>query len=164
MNAPEQDPNRVLIFDTTLRDGEQSPGISLNTQEKLEIAQQLARLGVDIIEAGFPITSPGDFEAVQTIARTVEGPVIAGLARTHVADIDAAWNAVKDAAHPRIHTFISTSDIHIIHQLRTTRDDVKAMTAPVLRHRLVLSFAAEADRRSADDVIEALLRAVPFPT
>src|SRR6202000_2526429 len=91
------DPNRVLIFDTTLRDGEQSPGISLNTQEKLEIAQQLARLRVDVIEAGFPITSPGDFEAVQEISRTVEGPVIAALARTHVADIDAAWNAVKDA-------------------------------------------------------------------
>src|SRR5690348_8687844 len=95
------DPNRVLIFDTTLRDGEQSPGISLNTQEKLEIAHQLARLGVDVIEAGFPITSPGDFEAVQAISREVtEGgpygpPVIAGLARTHVADIDAAWNAVK---------------------------------------------------------------------
>ena len=82
MTTPD-DPNRVLIFDTTLRDGEQSPGISLNTQEKLEIAQQLARLGVDVIEAGFPITSPGDFEAVQEISRTVEGPVIAGLARTH---------------------------------------------------------------------------------
>ena len=94
------DENRVLIFDTTLRDGEQSPGISLNTAEKLEIAQQLARLGVDIIEAGFPITSLGDFEAVQAIAREVEGPVVAGLARTHVADIDRAWEAVKDAAAP----------------------------------------------------------------
>jgi 2-isopropylmalate synthase len=120
-----EDPSRVLIFDTTLRDGEQSPGISLNTQEKLEIAQQLARLGVDVIEAGFPITSPGDFEAVQAISRTVEGPVIAGLARTHVTDIDAAFNAVKDAARPRIHTFISTSDIHIQYQLQTTREDVK---------------------------------------
>jgi len=117
--------DRVQIFDTTLRDGEQSPGISLNTQEKVEIAQQLARLGVDVIEAGFPITSPGDFEAVETIARQVEGPVIAALARTHKADIDAAWNAVKDAARPRIHTFISTSDIHIEHQLKTTREDVK---------------------------------------
>src|SRR5437016_14193718 len=103
--SPEQDPNRVLIFDTTLRDGEQSPGISLNTQEKLELAQQLARLGVDVIEAGFPITSPGDFEAVQAIARTVEGPVIAGLARTHVADSDAPWNAVRDAGRPRHHPF-----------------------------------------------------------
>jgi 2-isopropylmalate synthase len=133
MTKPE-DPNRVLIFDTTLRDGEQSPGISLNTQEKLEIAQQLARLGVDVIEAGFPITSPGDFEAVQAIARTVEGPVIAGLARTHVADIDAAWGAVKDAERPRIHTFISTSDIHIRHQLQTTRDDVLGQARAAVSH------------------------------
>ncbi len=133
MTKPE-DPNRVLIFDTTLRDGEQSPGISLNTQEKLEIAQQLARLGVDVIEAGFPITSPGDFEAVQAISRSVEGPVIAGLARTHVADIDAAWNAVRDAERPRIHTFISTSDIHIRHQLQTTREDVKGQARAAVAH------------------------------
>src|SRR5215210_9033136 len=119
------DPNRVLIFDTTLRDGEQSPGISLNMPEKVEIAQQLARLGVDVIEAGFPITSPGDFEAVEQIARSVEGPVICGLARTHKADIDASWNAIKDSPRPRIHTFISTSDIHIEHQLQSTREDVK---------------------------------------
>ena len=123
--GPASDANRVHIFDTTLRDGEQSPGISLNTGEKVEIAQQLARLGVDVIEAGFPITSPGDFEAVEAIARRVEGPVICGLARTHKADIDAAWGAVKDAPRPRIHTFISTSDIHIEHQLRTDREDVK---------------------------------------
>src|SRR5919206_845537 len=120
-----RDMDRVQIFDTTLRDGEQSPGISLNTQEKLEIAQQLARLGVDVIEAGFPITSPGDFEAVEAIARGVEGPVICGLARTHKADIDAAWNAIRDAEQARIHTFISTSDIHIEHQLQTDREDVK---------------------------------------
>src|ERR1700739_4164468 len=123
MTKPD-DPNRVLIFDTTLRDGEQSTGISLNTQEKLEIAQQLARLGVDVIEGGFRITSPGDYEAVQGISRTVERPIIAALARTHVAYIDAAWNAVKDAARPRIHTFISTSDIHIQHQLQSTREGV----------------------------------------
>src|ERR1700735_4085764 len=111
MTQPEE-PNRGLIFDTTLRDGEQSPGISLNTQEKLEIAQQLARLGVDVIEAGFPIASPGDFEGVQGIARRIEcgpsraePPIIAGLARTHVGDIDAAYKAVRDAARPRIHTF-----------------------------------------------------------
>ncbi|MGA2010129.1 MAG: 2-isopropylmalate synthase [Solirubrobacteraceae bacterium] len=133
MTRPE-DPDRVLIFDTTLRDGEQSPGISLNTQEKLEIAHQLARLGVDVIEAGFPITSPGDFEAVQAIARAVNGPVIAGLARTHVADIDAAYNAVKDAERGRIHTFISTSDIHITHQLQTTRDDVKGQARAAVAH------------------------------
>ena len=128
------DPNRVLIFDTTLRDGEQSPGISLNATEKLEIAQQLARLGVDIIEAGFPIASPGDFEAVQAIARQVEGPVICGLARTHFADIDAAWNAVRDSERPRIHTFISTSDIHIVHQLRTTREDVLGQARAAVAH------------------------------
>ena len=95
------DDNRVIIFDTTLRDGEQSPGISLNATEKLEIAQQLARLGVDVIEAGFPIASPGDFEAVQAIAREVHGPVIAGLARAHAADIERAAEAVRDAERPR---------------------------------------------------------------
>jgi 2-isopropylmalate synthase len=134
MTPSEQDPNRVLIFDTTLRDGEQSPGISLNTSEKLEIAHQLARLGVDIIEAGFPIASPGDFEAVQAIAREVHGTVIAGLARIHPGDIDAAWNAVKDAERPRIHTFVSTSDIHIEHQMRSTREDVKGLTRAGVAH------------------------------
>src|SRR5680860_416440 len=126
--------NRVRIFDTTLRDGEQSPGISLNTQEKLEIAHQLGRLGVDVVEAGFPIASPGDFEAVQAIAREVQGPVICGLARTGVQDIDAAWNAVKDSERPRIHTFISTSDIHIEHQLQTTREDVKGQARAAVAH------------------------------
>jgi 2-isopropylmalate synthase len=125
MSGPVSEESRVHIFDTTLRDGEQSPGISLNTHEKVEIAQQLARLGVDVIEAGFPITSPGDFEAVQEISHRVEGPVICGLARTHKPDIDAAWGAIADAERARIHTFISTSDIHITHQLQTTREDVK---------------------------------------
>src|SRR3954471_17965545 len=92
-----RDENRVRIFDTTLRDGEQSPGISLNKVEKLEIAHQLGRLGVDVIEAGFPIASPGDFEAVQAIAREVHGPTICGLARTGFQDIDAAWNAIRDS-------------------------------------------------------------------
>ena len=126
--------NRVQIFDTTLRDGEQSPGISLNKQEKLEIAQQLARLGVDVIEAGFPIASPGDFEGVQAIAQDVEGPVICGLARTSHQDIDAAWNAVKDSGRPRVHTFISTSDIHIEHQLQTTREDVIGQARAAVAH------------------------------
>jgi len=130
--------DRVFIFDTTLRDGEQSPGISLNTAEKLEIAHQLARLGVDVIEAGFPITSPGDFEAVQAIARQVEGPVIAGLARAHVADVDAAFGAVRDAGRPRIHTFISTSDIHIEHQLASTREDVKGQARAAVAHARAL--------------------------
>src|SRR3954470_14613423 len=130
-----QDPdNRVVVFDTTLRDGEQSPGISLNPSEKLEIAQQLARLQVDVIEAGFPIASPGDFEAVQAIARDVEGPIIAGLARAHAADVESAADAVRDAARPRIHTFISTSDIHIEHQLRSTREDVKGQARAAVAH------------------------------
>ncbi len=132
--GPASDANRVHIFDTTLRDGEQSPGISLNTAEKVEIAHQLARLGVDVIEAGFPITSPGDFEAVREIARTVEGPVVCGLARTQKGDIDAAWGAVRDARRPRIHTFISTSDIHIEHQLQTDREDVKGQARAAVSH------------------------------
>ncbi len=134
MTPDQQDPNRVIVFDTTLRDGEQSPGISLNPSEKLEIAHQLARLGVDVIEAGFPIASPGDFEAVAAIAREVHGPIIAGLARIHVGDIDAAWNAVKDAERPRIHTFVSTSDIHIEHQMRSTREDVKGLARAGVAH------------------------------
>ena len=132
--APRAQADRVLIFDTSLRDGEQSPGISLNRQEKLEIAHQLARLGVDVIEAGFPITSPGDFESVQAISREVEGPVICGLARTSKQDIDAAWNAVKDAQRPRIHTFIATSDIHIERKLQTTREDVKGQVRAAVAH------------------------------
>src|ERR671914_609442 len=128
------DPQHVRIFDTTLRDGEQSPGISLNTAEKLEIAHQLARLGVDVIEAGFPIASPGDFEAVQAIAREVHGPVIAGLARAHSADVERAAEAVREAERPRIHTFISTSDIHIEHQLQSTREDVKAQARAAVAH------------------------------
>ena len=115
---------RVIIFDTTLRDGEQSPGATLNVEEKVEIAHQLARLGVDVIEAGFPISSPGDFEAVQRIAREVRGPIIAGLARAIPADIDRAAEALRDAPRPRIHTFISASDIHLEHQLRKSRQEV----------------------------------------
>jgi len=123
------DPDRVLIFDTTLRDGEQSPGISLNAAEKLEIAHQLARLGVDVIEAGFPIASPGDFAAVQAIAREVHGPVITGLARAHATDVDRAWEAVRDAERPRIHIFIATSPIHMKKKLRMTEDEVRSETA-----------------------------------
>ncbi|HTA15768.1 MAG TPA: 2-isopropylmalate synthase [Solirubrobacteraceae bacterium] len=132
--ANRDERERVKVFDTTLRDGEQSPGIALNRQEKLEIAHQLARLGVDVIEAGFPITSPGDFESVQAIAREVEGPVICGLARTAVQDIDAAWEAVRDSQRPRIHTFIATSDIHIERKLQTTREDVKGQVRAAVAH------------------------------
>lgn len=117
---------RIYIFDTTLRDGEQSPGVSLNVEEKLKIAHQLARLGVDVIEAGFPIASPGDFEAVRAIAREVEGPVIAGLARINDRDIDRAWEALQEARRARIHVFIATSDIHLQYKLRMTREEVLA--------------------------------------
>jgi 2-isopropylmalate synthase len=116
--------DRVIIFDTTLRDGEQAAGGSLNLKEKLEIARQLEKLGVDIIEAGFPISSPGDFEAVCLIAKEVRGPIICGLARAKPEDVDRAWEAVKEAAHPRIHVFVSSSDIHLMHGMKKTRDEV----------------------------------------
>ena len=121
--------DQVRIFDTTLRDGEQSPGISLDVGEKLEIAEQLARLGVDVIEAGFPIASQGDFEAVEAIAKAVQGPVITALSRTGFKDVDRAWEAVQHAAHPRIHVFIATSPIHMKKKLRMTEDQVKAEAA-----------------------------------
>ncbi|MBM5815591.1 MAG: 2-isopropylmalate synthase [Cyanobacteria bacterium K_Offshore_surface_m2_239] len=132
-----RDPGRVLIFDTTLRDGEQSPGASLNLDEKLAIAQQLARLGVDIIEAGFPFASTGDFNAVQRIASIVgteHGPTICGLARAAPGDIKACADAVAPAAHRRIHTFIATSDIHLEHKLRKTRADVLAITRDMVAY------------------------------
>jgi len=115
---------RVTIFDTTLRDGEQAPGISLDPLEKLEIAEQLARLGVDVIEAGFPVASQGDFDAVRAIARQVNGPVICGLSRTHVADIERCYEAVRDAERHRIHVFISTSPTHLEHMLHMSEDQV----------------------------------------
>ncbi len=121
--------DQVRIFDTTLRDGEQSPGISLDVGEKLEIAEQLARLGVDIIEAGFPIASQGDFDAVEAIAKAVRGSTIAGLSRTGFKDVDRAWEAVRHAERPRIHVFIATSAIHMKKKLRMTEDQVKAEAA-----------------------------------
>ena len=116
--------DNVLIFDTTLRDGEQSAGAAMTVEEKVEIARQLERLNVDVIEAGFPISSPGDFEAVRTIAREVRKPIIAALARANPADVDRAAEALKDAAHPRIHVFISSSDELILHQLQKNREEV----------------------------------------
>ncbi|PZV15879.1 MAG: 2-isopropylmalate synthase [Leptolyngbya sp.] len=136
MNTPSQ-PDRIIIFDTTLRDGEQSPGATLNVDEKLAIARQLARLGVDVIEAGFPYSSPGDFEAVQKIAQTVgtsDGPIICGLARANRPDIKAAAEALKPAAHKRIHTFISTSDIHLEYQLKKTRAEVLAIAEEMVAY------------------------------
>ncbi len=120
--------DRVIIFDTTLRDGEQAAGGTLNIQEKLEIARQLERLNVDVIEAGFPISSPGDFEAVRLIAKEIRAPIICALARAHPVDIDRAWEAVKEAEHPRIHVFLSASDIHMLHQLKKSREQILEMS------------------------------------
>ena len=135
-HRPQSD--RVIIFDTTLRDGEQSPGATLNVGEKLAIAHQLALLGVDVIEAGFAVSSPGDFEAVQAIAREVGGrpdsPIICSLARAVPKDIEAAAEALKPAAHPRIHVFLSTSDIHLEHQLRKSRAEVLALTGEMVAY------------------------------
>jgi 2-isopropylmalate synthase len=118
------DHDRLIIFDTTLRDGEQSPGASMNLAEKLEVAHALKDLGVDIIEAGFPIASPGDFEAVQEIARQVEGPVICGLARCNPEDIDRAWEALRDSSRPRIHVFLATSAIHREFKLKMAKEEI----------------------------------------
>jgi 2-isopropylmalate synthase len=137
VSEPKVDRDRVIIFDTTLRDGEQCPGATLNVEEKLIIARQLALLGVDVIEAGFAIASPGDFEAVSKIAQTVgteNGPIICSLARAIKADIKAAAEAIKPAAHGRIHTFISTSDIHLEFQLRKSRPEVLAIAAEMVAY------------------------------
>lgn len=133
----QSQPERIIIFDTTLRDGEQSPGVNLNVDEKLAIARQLARLGVDVIEAGFPYASPGDFEAVNRIATLVgteTGPVICGLARATPQDIKAAAAALKPAARARIHTFIATSDIHLQHKLKKTRPEVLAIAEEMVAY------------------------------
>ena len=152
---------QVYIFDTTLRDGEQSAGISFTTEEKIEIARQLARLNVDIIEAGFPATSPGDLEAVSRIAREVEGPVIAGLARAVASDIDACWEAVQHAEHPRIHVFLSSSDIHMAHQLRKNREDIVEMTragvARAKEHASDVEFSPMDASRSDPDFVYELV-------
>ena len=123
---------QVKFLDTTLRDGEQSAGIGMTVDEKMQIARQLARLQVDIIEAGFAASSPGDFEAVQRIANEVEGPIICSLSRAVAGDVDAAWNAIKGAAKPRIHVFLSSSEIHQMHQLRKDREDVMTMAVDMV--------------------------------
>jgi 2-isopropylmalate synthase len=127
-------PDRIYIFDTTLRDGEQSPGCSMNLEEKLQMARQLERLGVDILEAGFPFASQGDYEAVKAIAAEIRTPVVAALARASLLDIDRAWDALKEAARPRIHTFLATSDIHLQHKLHKTREEVLKMIGWAVGH------------------------------
>jgi 2-isopropylmalate synthase len=160
--------DRVIIFDTTLRDGEQSPGFSMNTQEKLEMARQLARLNVDVIEAGFPISSDEDFEAVREVAKqvgTLEGaPIICGLSRVGLMDIDRAWEAVKYARRPRIHTFVATSDIHLKYKLRKSRAEVLKAAVEAVTHARAycedVEFSPEDASRSEFDYMCDVLEAV----
>ncbi|MGQ9849785.1 MAG: 2-isopropylmalate synthase [Aggregatilineaceae bacterium] len=160
--------NRVRIFDTTLRDGEQSPGASLTSAEKIDIARQLARLGVDIIEAGFPAASPDDLEGVRRVAcevGTPDGPIICGLARATQSDIDKAWEAVREAAKPRIHTFLATSDIHMQYKLRMTREQVVQRVREMVAYARSLcpdvEFSPEdACRSDPDFLVEVLSVAV----
>ncbi|MCX5896724.1 MAG: 2-isopropylmalate synthase, partial [Proteobacteria bacterium] len=151
----------IKIFDTTLRDGEQSPGNTMNIQEKLRVARQLETLGVDIIEAGFPVASPGDFSAVQEIARTIKKCEVAGLARANDRDIDVAWDAIKGAKYPRIHTFISTSDIHLKYQLKKTRDEVLTLAVKSVkrarRYTPNVEFSAMDATRTDRDYLCAVL-------
>jgi 2-isopropylmalate synthase len=154
---------QVKIFDTTLRDGEQSPGCSMNADEKLRVARQLDRLGVDVIEAGFPISSEGDFHSVQLVAREVRRPVIAALARCCHADIERAWQALKAAAHPRIHTFLATSDIHLHHKLKLSRRECLEQARDAVRFAKSLcedvEFSPEDATRSDPDFLCDVLRA-----
>jgi 2-isopropylmalate synthase len=158
--GPEGD---VRIFDTTLRDGEQSPGISLNLQEKVEIAEQLARLGVDVIEAGFPIASDGETEAVRAIGQRVRGPIVAGLARAQAGDIDRAAAALADSARPRIHTFIATSSIHMTTKLRMSPSEVLAAAegavARARGHVADVEFSCEDATRSDPGFLVDVYRA-----
>jgi len=156
--------DRVIIFDTTLRDGEQAAGGTLNIQEKLEIARQLERLNVDVIEAGFPISSPSDFEAVRLIAKEIRTPIICGLARANPEDIDRAWEAVKGAAHPRIHVFISSSDIHLGYQLKKSREEVlhtaREMVARAKKYTDDIEFSPMDASRTAPEYIYQILKVV----
>jgi len=159
--------NRVLIFDTTLRDGEQSPGYSMNLEEKLEIAKQLERMRVDVIEAGFPISSEGDYLAVREVSKQVKDSSVAGLCRTKKQDIDRAWEALQYAEEPRIHTFIATSDIHLKYKLNKTRDQVKEAAVESVRYASNLcgqvefspEDATRTDREFLYEVVQAVIEA-----
>jgi 2-isopropylmalate synthase len=156
--------DKVIIFDTTLRDGEQAAGGMLNAQEKLEIAKQLERLNVDVIEAGFPISSPGDFEAVRLIAKEVRTPIICALARAHPDDIDRAWEAVREAEHPRIHVFLSASDIHLVYQLKKSRKEVlhtaREMVARAKKYTDDIEFSPMDASRTEPEYIYQILETV----
>jgi 2-isopropylmalate synthase len=162
MSTP--DPNRVLIFDTTLRDGEQSPGCSMTQPEKLRVARALAELGVDIIEAGFPAASRGDWEAVREIAREVRGPVIAGLARCNREDIDKAWSAVREAERPRLHVFLATSAIHREHKLGMAKEQIIHTAVEGVRYARSLcadvEFSPEDASRTELDFLREVVEAV----
>jgi 2-isopropylmalate synthase len=156
--------DKVIIFDTTLRDGEQAAGGNLNAREKLEIAKQLEKLNVDVIEAGFPMSSPGDFAAVRMIAQEVRRPTICGLARAHKDDIDRAWEAVKEAAHPRIHVFLSASDVHLVYQLKKSREEVletaRAMVARAKTYCPDIEFSPMDASRTEPEYMYKILEAV----
>ncbi|WP_027180536.1 2-isopropylmalate synthase [Maridesulfovibrio bastinii] len=156
--------DKVYIFDTTLRDGEQSPGATMNISEKINMARQLEKLGVDIIEAGFPAASNGDFEAVKTIAQSVDNIQVAGLSRAVLSDIDRAWEAVRYAKNPRIHTFIATSDIHMKHKFNKEPDEILEMARKAVRHAASLTpnveFSAEDASRSRWDFLVSVVEAV----
>ena len=156
--------DKIIIFDTTLRDGEQSPGYSMNIAEKMYLASQLEKLRVDVLEAGFPSSSEGDFEAVQMIAKKVRNVEVAALARTSREDIDTAWGAIKEAAHPRLHIFIATSDIHLQHKLRLNRDQVvaKAVEAVTYAKQFTdnIEFSAEDGSRTDRNFVCRIFEAV----
>ena len=155
---------RIIIFDTTLRDGEQSPGVSLNMEEKLQIGRQLEKLGVDVLEAGFPVASSGDFEGVRRLARELKGLQVAALARASRKDIDTAWEAIKEGAQPRIHTFLATSDIHMKYKLRRSREEVLEMAREAVayasRYTSNVEFSAEDASRSDLDFLCRVFEAV----
>jgi 2-isopropylmalate synthase len=155
---------RITVFDTSLRDGEQSPGCSMKQQEKLRLAHQLDRLGVDVIEAGFPIASEGDFEAVRAISAVVRRPIIAALARACRPDIERAWQALEGAAQPRIHVFLATSDIHLQYKLRMTRDECLAQARDAVRFAKSrcddVEFSPEDATRTDPDFLCRVLDAV----
>ena len=160
----ESGASRILIFDTTLRDGEQSPGASMNLAEKLQVAHALKELGVDIIEAGFPIASPGDFEAVQAIAKEVHGPTICGLARCNFADIDRAGEALKGNPNSRIHVFLATSAIHREFKLKMAKDEIIKRAVDGVKRALThvkdVEFSPEDAARTELEFLTEVVQAV----
>ena len=155
---------KIVIFDTTLRDGEQSPGASLQKSEKLEIAQQLSRLGVDVIEAGFPIASPDDLEAVALVSKKVKGTAICGLARSLKADIDAAYKAVRSADHPRIHVFLATSKIHMKYKLKKAESEIVRQAVEAVKYAKArvsdIEFSPEDASRTQPEFLYKVLEKV----